>query len=115
MTPRSAGSGSISTSRWNGRGDAVKYVTVTPGRYAIDASVTCNTDDNFGTSIGTNFVVAITGSADEMCAFPANEIGATASGSEVIVVGDDVFDCAPGELALDVTAEGSWTVRFTAR
>lgn len=94
-----------------GSGNAVEYVTLSNGRYAVEASVTGNTE----LDMGTNFITSMYDPAGDLCGFGVNEIGETASGAEVINVGGSLFDCTPGEMAVEVMAAGRWQITFTPR
>ncbi|WP_419841441.1 hypothetical protein [Candidatus Poriferisodalis sp.] len=98
-----------------GTGNAVEFVTLTEGRWVVESSVKGNEGE---LGIGAEFTVKLLDSDGGLCDFVALAMGAEANESSVIKVGDglfDLFDCAPGELALEIDAVGDWVVTFTKR
>lgn len=97
----------------SGSGNAVKVVTLSLGRWLVEASVTGNESDS---GVGTNFIVTLTAPNGEPCELVANEIGTDVRDSAVVQVSSDgLFACPPGEFAFEIDAAGDWTVTFTKR
>lgn len=97
----------------SGSGDAVKFVTLTAGRWLIEASVTGNDSDIL---VGLNFIVILTSPNGDRCELVANDIGAELRNSAVAHISSNSPQaCPPGEFAVEITAAGDWTIAFTKR
>lgn len=97
----------------SGSGNAVKYVTLTTGRWLVEASVSDN-HGRFGA--GTNFSVSLVDPEGDHCELVANDIGTEVRDSAVVQISaDGILTCPPGEFAVEIDAVGSWTVTFTKR
>ena len=92
-----------------GTGNSVEYVTLSEGRWTVTASVADNG--------GTNFIVGLFGPSGDSCELIANEIGDVASDVAVVKIDNDSFSdrCTSGEHAIEIDAEGEWTVTFERR
>ena len=105
--------GSRPASSISGTGNAVKFVTLTTGRWLVEASVSDN-DGRFGA--GTNFSVSLVDPEGDPCELVANDIGTEVRDSAVVQISaDGILTCPPGEFAVEIDAAGSWTVAFTKR
>ncbi len=100
----------------SGKGQDIRVVNLTSGTYVLEMMVTDNDDCSFGSCVPSGFVVEV-GSISGGYDLVANEIASARTGKEVLVIGDDVvsdglFQVPPGDILIQVTAEGSRTVKF---
>ncbi len=108
--PRPAAAPPAEASALRGSGRDVRFVDLAVGRYVVTAGVEGN-----GARYGPrNFFVSISG--DRRSAFIVRETVDSWEGSLLLRVGDaDSDDLPPGLVAVEVRAEGEWTVEFEPR